>query len=125
MCDTFQVSWAESPMWRPQGGLLALGIGSGWSPGSVEVMTPGAGLPGSPCCRVPFVSLGVLTQEEILWRSQERLELWRKFEGVWSPLCVMGSGFIVLFCFPGQTLILLYLVYDRIYSATTVLQTLC
>lgn len=37
--------------------------------------------PGSSWMGVPLMSLAILVWEGSLWGSQEKLELWRKFEG--------------------------------------------
>lgn len=43
-----------------------------------------------PRWRAPLVALEVLTRKEILWRSQEKLELSRKFAG--DMLCMLWSA---------------------------------
>lgn len=43
-----------------------------------------------PGWRAPLVALEVLTWKEIFWRSQEKLELSRKFEG--DMLCMLWSA---------------------------------
>lgn len=111
----FQVSGQGSLRQRPQGSFLVPSVDLGCGPGSVAVMVPEAESQGLLVWRGPLVSLGVLTWEKILWRSEERVELWRKFEGEWYPLGVGQQHF--LFCFSGQTLILfLFSLWQNVFS---------
>lgn len=71
----FQVSGQGSLRQRPQGSFLVPSVDLGWGPGSVAVMVPEAESQGFLVWRGPLVSLGVLTWEKILWRSEERVEL--------------------------------------------------
>lgn len=102
-----------------QGSLTVSGVGLGWGPRSEVVMAPWVSPVGvSRLCHWESW-LGRRSSEGASrgWNYGENLK-----EGG-PPLCV-GSR-VFLFCFSGQTLLVLYSVYDKMYSATTVLWTLC
>lgn len=106
---------------QPQGNLPVSGVGFGWGPGSVMVMTPGTGPPGSPLLECPPCVTG---SPDLGGDPLEELVEARTMEKIGKkmvPIALGEQGFFVLFCSSGQTLIVLYSVYGKMYSATTVL----